>query len=283
MFVKISSAILVILLWLYLLDIATVLLQNPKNPTWLTKTPIAHRGLHSAQIPENSLRAFELAKKNNFAIELDVHLTKDNRVVVHHDGNLTRMTGLNGCIEKLSYADIAKLHLKDTDQTIPTLEETLQLIAGKVPLYIEIKNPSTKIGNLEKAVFDIIKNYKGALAIISFNPHSLHWYKKHAPQILRGQTASKIAKRSIHFFVRFALNHFLFNWKSRPHFIIYNIKYAPSNLVLRMLRYCKPVITYGIKNGSTYDSAKKVSDNFMFDDIGSTLQQDSKLAFHKKA
>lgn len=70
---------------------------------------IAHRGIHNNKdIPENSLLAFKTAVENNYAIELDVQLTKDNVLVVFHDYDLKRMTNKNGLIQDLTYKELQK-------------------------------------------------------------------------------------------------------------------------------------------------------------------------------
>lgn len=93
--------------------------------TWLVETPIAHRGLHDKNIPENSLGAFAKAIEKGFAIELDVQLLADNTVVVFHDDSLARMTGNDGYIKYLNKEDLKALKLKGTKESIPTLKEVL--------------------------------------------------------------------------------------------------------------------------------------------------------------
>ena len=112
---------------------------------------IAHRGIHDNKlVPENSLKAFKLALETKLTIELDIHLTKDNQLVVFHDDNLKRMTNVNCIIEKLTLSEIKKLNLLNTDEKIPTLEEVLKLVNGKVLIDIEIK--------VNKHVKKIVKN-----------------------------------------------------------------------------------------------------------------------------
>ena len=64
--------------------------------SWIVKTPIAHRGLHDDNKPENSLSAFKNAIKHGYAIEIDLQMTKDNKIVVFHDDTLDLMTTGNG-------------------------------------------------------------------------------------------------------------------------------------------------------------------------------------------
>ena len=75
-----------------------------KNNSWLTNKYIAHRGLFDNKlIPENSIAAFEKAVENKFAIEMDVQMTKDGVLVVFHDDDMFRMTGLKGDIREKTY------------------------------------------------------------------------------------------------------------------------------------------------------------------------------------
>ena len=154
--------------------------------TWLVETPIAHRGLHDKTSPENSLSAFKKAIEKGYAIELDVHQISDGTIVVFHDESLSRMTGNDGYLKFLTKNDLPMLFLNGTKETIPTLEQTLSLINGEVPVLVEIKNTG-KVGSLEQAVIDILKKYKGQYAVQSFNPYSLGYFYQHAPEITRGQ------------------------------------------------------------------------------------------------
>ena len=85
-----------------------------KKTNFLTKTLIAHRGYHDIKIgiPENSIPAFERAIQNKYIIELDVHILKDNNIVVFHDDNLKRMTGIDKEIKLTTYNEIKNLNLE---------------------------------------------------------------------------------------------------------------------------------------------------------------------------
>ena len=83
-------------------------MKNKRDTEFLTQSFIAHRGLHNINenIPENTLKAFKNAIKNNYAIELDVHILKDGKVIVFHDKTLFRMTGVNKKIKDMNYDEI---------------------------------------------------------------------------------------------------------------------------------------------------------------------------------
>ena len=136
--------------------------------SWIVKTPIAHRGLHDKNNPENSLPAFEKAIEHNFAIETDLQMTKDGVIVVFHDDYLNRMTDAVGDVREKTFDEIKNLTLKNSNQKIPTFDEFLSFVDGKVPLLIEIKDHKN-IGIKEEKIADALKNYKGKFAIQSFN------------------------------------------------------------------------------------------------------------------
>ena len=107
------------------------------NENFIT-LPIAHRGLHSAEVSENSMEAFRLAIEKGYAIEIDVHLTLDGNLAVIHDSFLSRVTGKSGIVEQLTTNKLKDYRLKD-GQPIPMLSDVLELVNGRVPLLIELK------------------------------------------------------------------------------------------------------------------------------------------------
>ena len=132
--------------------------------SWIVKDYIAHRGLHNKVYPENSLGAFYNAMQEGYAIELDVQLIADGTVVVFHDTSLSRMTGQDGYTKNLTKNELPSYKLANSEFSIPTLEEVLELISGQVPLLIEIKNEG-RVGELEKSTYELLKNYNGDYAI----------------------------------------------------------------------------------------------------------------------
>lgn len=153
--------------------------------SWLFSRPIAHRGLHGIDVPENSLLAFQKAIDARIPIEIDVRPIDDGTVVVFHDEKLTRMTDRDGYVCNLTKSDLEEIRLKNSDEKIPTFSEVLEFINGRTPLLIEIKNES-KVGTLERNTLDLLSAYKGEFAVQAFNPYSLEFFKNNAPQIQRG-------------------------------------------------------------------------------------------------
>lgn len=233
-----------------------------------TRWMYAHRGLWSEEkgIPENSLPAFARAVKSGYAIELDVQLTKDNRLVVFHDDTLNRMCGREGRICSYTLAELKQLHLKDTEFEIPEFREVLQIVAGKVPLLIEIKLPThnTKtcmILNRE------LKTYRGRYCIESFNSLALRWYKRHRPGIVRGQLSDRFKKSDgVNVVLRFLAARLMLNWVGRPDFIAYNYRHA-NKLGLRLQKklFRAPLFAWTIQNQPDYKQCSHKFDTVIFD------------------
>ncbi len=235
---------------------------------WLINKNIAHRGLHSNdfRVPENSLLAFRLAVEKNISIELDVHALKDGTVVVFHDDNLKRMTGVDKKISECTYEEIRKLKLLDSNQTIPLLAEVFDLVNNKVPILIEIKNTS-KLGYLERRLLSILKKYNGRCAIQSFNPFSLIWFRINANYIYRGQLSSYFIHEKLFFMKKCLIKKLFFNFLVKPNFISYNIENLPNKRVRKIREKGIPIFGWTIRNEYEYKKAKMYCDSIIFENI----------------
>ena len=236
--------------------------------SWIKETPIAHRGLHTKDIPENSLSAFENALKNNYAIELYVHFTKDKDVVVFHDENLKRITNDTRNIEDVNYDELKNLRLGNTNEIIPTLEEVLELVDSKVAILIEIKDCKDYI-ELSEKTYEILKGYEGNYAIQSFNPFILEWYKNNASEVVRGQLSGTFTEgsESLNSFEKFALKNMLLNFKSKPNYIGYDLEGIPKSKLESLRKKGVPIIVWTVKNKEDMEKAYKYSDNITFENF----------------
>lgn len=165
-------------------------------PTSLLTRPISHRGLHDVfdGRPENSIEAFKAAMDADYGIELDLQLSKDGVAMVFHDYHLARLTTETGPVAQRTAAQLGAIPLIGGETTIPTLAAVLDLIAGKVPLLIEIKDQDGEmgpnVGPLEEATAAALRDYPGPVAVMSFNPHAVTAFGKAAPSVPRGLTTS---------------------------------------------------------------------------------------------
>lgn len=158
---------------------------DTRDIPFLTAAYIAHRGAYTRQIPENSLAAFQNAIDRGVSIELDVVKTKDGYPIVFHDARLERLTNGQGKVGNANLAEIERLVLKNSSERIPTLAQTLTLVDGKAALLIEIKNNGLP-GQLEQRVLKELQNYHGDVAVQSFNPLVVRWFRKRRLPITPG-------------------------------------------------------------------------------------------------
>ncbi|MEM6729334.1 MAG: glycerophosphodiester phosphodiesterase family protein [Pseudomonadota bacterium] len=161
-------------------------------PRGFLARPIAHRALHGPGRPENSREAITSAVEANYGIEIDVQRSADGAAMVFHDYTLARLTGAQGIVQTVSAAELSALPLLGGETGAPTLVEALELVAGRVPLLVEIKDQDgglgPNVGPLEQEVAQAIKGYEGPLALMSFNPHSVAALAETVPDLPLGLT-----------------------------------------------------------------------------------------------
>ncbi len=229
------TLLLIILLLFFLLTVLFVFLIAPARANaelrrQFTGSRFAHRGLHSKDksVPENSLSAFRLAVENGYGIELDIRFTKDKQLVVFHDDTLLRMCGTDRRVDEFTYEELQAFHLLDSTEQIPLFSEVLSLVDGQIPLLVEIKTgPENAL--LCSQAYALLRQYHGPYCIESFHPMIVRWFKKNAPQILRGQLSAppQAFEGTLSRVSAFLLSHLLTNFLARPHFIAYHKGKAP--------------------------------------------------------
>ena len=170
--------------------------MSPPLPDVFLNVPIAHRALHDKADgrPENSRAAIQAAIDHGYGIEIDLQLTSDAQAVVFHDYDLARLTGQTGTVRERSQTDLAAIPLLGASDGIPGFAEVLDMVAGQVPLLIELKDQDgamgPKVGPLERATASALQTYDGPAALMSFNPHSVAMLAELAPDIPRGLTTA---------------------------------------------------------------------------------------------
>lgn len=236
---------------------------------WLTAVPYAHRGLHdpASARPENSLAAFAAAADAGFAIELDVQRTADGEVVVVHDLDLVRVAGIEATVADTAWSRLAGVRLDGTAEGIPRLGEVLEVVAGRVPLMVELKNATRRYGPLESAVAAHLAAYDGPCSIASFNPGTVGWFGVHHPAIVRGQTAGPFAEVPMPRLARAALRSMLGNVRTRPHYLSYELAGLPNRAVEFWRRGGRPLITWTVTSEAERALAERLADQFVFESI----------------
>ena len=220
----------------------------------------AHRGLHDATSPENSMSAFSKAVEAGYGIELDVHLMKDGNLAVIHDSSLKRTAGVDKKIEDLTGEDLLNYRLEGTEESIPLFTDVLQMVDGKTPLIVEIKVETNNFKAVTEATCKVLENYHGTYCVESFDPRVVAYVRKHYPQFVRGQLAHNSLSESspVPKFLRFLLTYDLLNFLVVPDFIAYRYqdRKTLSNFLCRKLWRVQGV-SWTITDEKQYHTAKK--------------------------
>lgn len=185
----------------------------------------AHRGLHDGANAENSLEAFQRAVKAGYGIELDVRLSSDGEVMVFHDDTLKRACGRPERVDTHSADELAQMEIFDTRCHIPTFDQVLQTVNGKVPLVVEIKTGGSRQELCEKTA-KLLEAYRGDYCVESFDPRVLLWFRKNSPDVIRGQLAMNFLKdrqKGMPLLLAVILSGMLTNFITRPDFIAYKL------------------------------------------------------------
>ena len=161
-------------------------------PEDFLRRPIAHRALHDVADgrPENSRAAIAAAIEAGYGIEIDLQLSRDGRAMVFHDYDLGRLTGQKGPIRQRTAAELSQIGLLGGKEGVPSFAEVLELVDGRAPLLVELKDQHGQMGHtddaLEQAAAAELEGYHGPLALMSFNPNMVGRMAELAPGWARG-------------------------------------------------------------------------------------------------
>lgn len=240
------------------------------NFHWLFDRPIAHRGLHNADLPENSMPAYENAIAHNFNIEIDVHLSKDKHLVVFHDASLKRVCGVNKKIKNCTLAELKTFRLLGTECTIPTFDEFLELVDGNVGILCEIKGVNPLDNSIVKATVERLKTYKGNIALQSFNFGAVKYARKHS-DIPTGElfTWCSPDTKKPRWWAAGWMGKLGCAKIGKPQFIAYDIRACAPNLSENkwLIKGSKklPVIVWTVNSRETVADAQKYASNIIFE------------------
>jgi glycerophosphoryl diester phosphodiesterase len=222
-------------------------------PAWLTRQAYAHRGLHDGSVPENSLAGFAAAIARGLGIECDLRVSADGRAMVFHDAELERLTGHAGRTSELSVGELTALRLRGSAEHIPTLRDMLSLVAGQVPLLLELKtNRHESVHRLCRAVRRDIDGYRGELAVMSFDPRIGNWFAQRLPDLPRGLVVSEEDARTLAGAIRrrLSLRH------ARPQFLAYDIRDLPSRFAARQAARGLALLTWTVRSAAQIETAR---------------------------
>lgn len=233
--------------------------------TELSKWAYAHRGLHEVGVPENSLGACKAAMEAGLGIEVDVRKSSDGRAIVFHDAKLERLTERSGAMGARTVGDLTEIKLTGSEEMIPTLRDVLELVAGKVPLLLEIKfDDDRPIDALCRAVRRDLEGYHGPVGVMSFDPRVAAWFGSHLPECPRGLVVTEEGSHTL-----------IENFKRRrmvagadAQFFALDIRDLPSSLSRKQVAAGKPLFTWTVRNMAQVETAREAGAMPILEDAG---------------
>lgn len=264
---KIIIAVVLVLCFLFLFLIAPRMTGKPDMSAF-EGVRFAHRGYfdNDKGVPENSLPSFEAAIRKGFGIELDVQLSSDGVAMVFHDADLSRMCGVEGKIWEYTCSELQQMRLLDSDETIPTLQQAMDLIGGRTPVLVEYKMDRVDTAVCVKGN-EILQQYDGTYCVQAFDPRAVIWYKKNAPEVVRGQLCQEYWKDEKYDgkALYLALTYMVSNVATRPDFISYKFSDA-DNISLNLCRIMgAKTACWTLRSEEDYNSVKGGFDMYIFD------------------
>lgn len=217
----------------------------------------AHRGLHGAGAVENSRSAFAAAIARAIGIECDIQRSADGQAMVFHDWELDRLTSENGPIARRSVAQLGAIRLGGSEDTIPTLRQMLDEVAGRVPLLIEVKSKrEMQVPAICLAVREALDGYRGHHAVMSFDPRVSRWFAENSPQTVRGLVVTEENDRG---FAGTLRRHAML-WHARPDFLSYDIRDLPSKFASAQRSRGLPMATWTVRSPELLERAAIYAD-----------------------
>lgn len=231
---------------------------------WLTEFDVAHRGLHvpGTRQEENTLAAVKASVMAGFGVEIDVRATVDGIIIVFHDDTLDRMTDGKGPIKQLGFAQMQKYMVGKSGMPPPSLPDVMEAVDAERPIFIEIKSSkTTNIQMVCAGVRHCFEGYGGPIAIMSFDPRVVSWFKTYMPKYARGLVVGR---------------EFLLNWRNRaaltfwlrrtkPDFLACDINLLPNSLCTRWREKGKPLLTWTVKDKKMEEVAREHADALIFE------------------
>jgi glycerophosphoryl diester phosphodiesterase len=243
-----------------------------RAPDWLTARPVAHRGLHDAArgVIENMPAAARAAVAGNFAIECDIQLSADGEAMVHHDHELGRLTEGSGLLVEKTAAELKAIRFKATDEQMMTLSDLCALVAGKVPLVVEVKSRFNGDRRLVKRMAEVLSPYSGPVVGMSFDPDQVVALREIMPKLTRGIVAQRTYDdgywENLTQAQRNSMLHLKHGFRTQPHFVAYWVQQlpAPAPWIARNLFGC-PLLAWTVRTPEQRAAAARYADQMIFE------------------
>ncbi|MCB1457790.1 MAG: glycerophosphodiester phosphodiesterase [Nitratireductor sp.] len=226
---------------------------------WIASRPIAHRGLHdkATGIFENTLGAARRAVEQGFGIEVDLHPSSDHVPMVFHDDTLERLTSQTGSMRDRSAQELNGIRVGGSEDGIPTLQQLLDLVQGKVPLVLEMKGIKGLDDGFVAAIGKVLAGYHGPVALMSFD----HWLIEDAHRLLPHVPLGLTAEGDDSHFAE----HDAIAKACDVDFVSYGIRDLPCRFVQEFRESGRPVITWTIRNRDDMAKSARHADQITFE------------------
>jgi glycerophosphoryl diester phosphodiesterase len=243
-----------------------------RAPDWLTARPIAHRGLHDAArgVIENMPGAVQAAIDGNFAIEVDIQLSADGEAMVHHDDALGRLTDGSGALLDKTATELKQVRFKGTPERMMSLGDLCTLVAGRVPLVIEVKSHFDGDRHLVARMAEVLASYQGPVAGQSFDPDQVLALRERMPKLPRGIIAQRSyddddwkkltpEQRNGMLFLRHG-------FRTEPDFVAFWVDQlpAPAPWIARNF-FRLPLLTWTVRTPEQRERAGRYADQMIFE------------------
>ena len=243
-----------------------------RAPPWLTARPVAHRGLHDAArgVIENMPAAAEAAVAGNFAIECDIQLTADGEAMVHHDNALGRLTEGSGALLEKTAAELKAVKFKDTGEQMMSLSDLCTLVAGRVPLVVEVKSHFDGDRKLVQRMAEVLASYSGPVVGMSFDPDQVQALRENMPKLPRGIVAERKYTATDWTEAtpaqRRGMEHLRHGFRTEPHFVAYWVNELPAAApwIARNIFGC-PLLTWTVRTPEQRARAARYADQMIFE------------------
>ena len=243
-----------------------------RAPDWLTARPIAHRGLHDRArgIIENMPGAAQAAIEAHFGIECDIQLTADGEAMVHHDDALGRLTEGSGALLGMTAVELKAVRFKDTAERMMALGDLCALVAGRVPLVIEVKSHFDGDRKLVARMAEVLAAYRGPVVGMSFDPDQVMALREWMPGLARGIVAERSYEAAdwpeATQAQRAGMLHLRHAFRTRPHFVAYGVDELPAAApwIARNI-FGLPLLTWTVRTPEQRTRAARYADQMIFE------------------
>ena len=214
--------------------------------------------------------AVQAAIAGNFAIEVDIQLTADGEAMVHHDHALGRLTEGSAPLIEMTAAELKAVKFKDTGEQMMSLSDLGAIVAGRVPLVIEVKSHFGGDRKLVRRMAEVLASYQGRAVGMSFDPDQVLALRELLPSRPRGIVAQRTYEdeywAKLTQAQRDSMLYLRHGFQTQPHFVAFKVDHlpAPAPWIARNLFGCA-LLTWTVRTAEQRARAAQYADQMIFE------------------